>query len=63
MIRIAICTVLGIFGQFNDPVLVNNEIIRRLDNYDKESFQYSLIELLQADCLRLRTLRKLSIYR
>ena len=29
---------LGVFGQFNDPVAVNDEIIRRLKKYDKVSF-------------------------
>ena len=45
--------VLGTFGQFNDPVVVNNEIIRRLDNYDKASFGLKLTDLLQADSLIL----------
>ena len=39
MLRLAILTVVGTFGQFNDPVVVNNEIIRRLDNYDKAAFE------------------------
>ena len=60
MLRFAILTVVGTFGQFNDPVVVNGEIIRRLDNYDKASFWYKLIELLQAACLVLKiSFRKL----
>ena len=42
MQRIFISIVLEIFGvfcQFNDPVAVNDEIIRRLNKYDKASFQ------------------------
>ena len=30
---------LGVLGRFNDPVSVNDEILRRLDNYDKACFQ------------------------
>ena len=41
MQRIFISIVLeifGVFGQFNDPVAVNDEIIRRLNKYDKVRF-------------------------
>ena len=39
MLRLAILTAVGTLGQFNDPIVVNNEIIRRLDNYDKAAFE------------------------